>query len=114
MSMASDIRTILKLEVPVVVQLGTRQLRVSEVVALQPGAIIELAKRAEDPLDLMVNNKVVGTGKAVKVGENFGLRVATIGDARARLTALATPPESAAVAGSLSATDAPATAPLAA
>lgn len=79
---------ILKIEVPVVVRVGERQMRMSEVLGLVPGSIIELNKRAEDELDLLINNKQIGSGNAVKVGENFGLRVTYIGDVRARIEAL--------------------------
>lgn len=77
----------LKLEVPIIVRLGERQMTVEEVVGLAPGALIELPKGAESELDLMVNNKVVGSGTAAKVGENFGIRITCIGDARSRLDA---------------------------
>lgn len=87
--MASDLRSILSLEVPIIVLLGERQMKTSEVVSLVPGAIIELPKNAEDELALQVNNKPIGTGQAVKVGENFGLRISFIGDLRARIDALA-------------------------
>lgn len=80
---------ILKLEVPVVVRVAERQMRMEEVLALSPGSIVELNKRADDELDLLVNNKQIGTGTAVKVGENFGLRVSFIGDVRARIEAMA-------------------------
>lgn len=79
---------ILKIEVPVVVRVGERQMRMHEVLGLVPGSIIELNKRAEDELDLLINNKQIGSGNAVKVGENFGLRVTYIGDVRARIEAL--------------------------
>lgn len=87
--MPSDLRSILSLEVPIIVVLGERQMKTSEVVSLVPGAIIELPKNAEDELALQVNNKPIGTGQAVKVGENFGLRITFIGDLRARIDALA-------------------------
>lgn len=87
--MASDLRSILSLEVPIIVLLGERQMKTSEVVSLVPGAIIEIPKNAEDELALQVNNKPIGTGQAVKVGENFGLRISFIGDLRARIDALA-------------------------
>ena len=90
--MPSDIRAILSLEVPIIVLLGERLMKTSEVVQLVPGAIIELPKNAEDELALQVNNKPIGTGQAVKVGENFGLRVSFIGDLRARIEALAGKP----------------------
>ncbi|MBX3385695.1 MAG: FliM/FliN family flagellar motor switch protein [Phycisphaeraceae bacterium] len=92
--MPSDLRTILKLEVPIIVVLGERLMRAREVVSLIPGAIIELPKKAEDELTLLVNNRAVGTGYAVKVGENFGIRLTYIGDIKQRIAALGTPAES--------------------
>jgi len=78
----------LKLEVPIVVRLAERQLPVQDVLRFVPGSLIELPKDADDELDLLVNNKAIGQGTAVKVGENFGLKVTFIGDLRARLEAL--------------------------
>jgi flagellar motor switch protein FliN/FliY len=86
--MPSDVKAILKLRVPVIVRLGHRAMALDDVLALGPGAIIELTKRSEEPLDLMVNNKVVGRGVAVKVGENFGLRVGSIGSQAQRASSL--------------------------
>jgi len=83
-----DLRAIMGLEVPLIVLVGDRQMRLSEVLGLAPGAIIELAKNADDELALLVNNKPIGAGHAVKVGENFGLRVSYVGDLRTRIAAL--------------------------
>ena len=82
MTTSHDIDAIGKLEVPVIVRLGERQMTVLDVVALAPGAIVELPKNAEEELELLINNKHVGYGVAVKVGENFGLRITFIGDVR--------------------------------
>jgi flagellar motor switch protein FliN/FliY len=87
--MASDVRAILSLEVPIIVLLGERSMRVSEVCALGPGSIIELPKSADEELTLLVNNKPTGAGIAVKVGENFGIKITYIGDVRTRIAALA-------------------------
>lgn len=86
--MPSDVRSILNLEVPVLVLLGERRVRVAEVTSWFPGAIVELPKQSEEELQILVNNKVVGTGVAVKVGENFGVRVTYIGDIKNRIHAL--------------------------
>jgi flagellar motor switch protein FliN len=83
-----NLAQILKLEVPIVVRLGERIMDVSDVLGLVPGAIIELPKNAESELDLLVNNKAIGCGVAVKVGENFGLKLTYIGDAAARILAM--------------------------
>jgi flagellar motor switch protein FliN/FliY len=89
----ADLRTILSLEVPLVVRLGERSMDMGELVALTPGSIIELTKSAEDELDVLVNNRTIGTGTAVKLGENFGIRISSIGKPAARVEALGTPPE---------------------
>lgn len=85
--MSHNIDAILRLEVPIVVRLGERPMRLGEVLNLAPGSIIELPKNAEAPLDILVNNKAVGVGRAVKVGENFGLRITAVGDASVMLDA---------------------------
>ena len=79
---------IMKLEVPVIVKLAERKLLLSEVMRLGTGAIIEFFKRNEEPLELMINNKVIGLGETVKVGENFGLRITQIGDVKQVIQAL--------------------------
>ena len=88
--MPRELHTILKLRVPVIVRLGHKRMATDDVLALGPGAIIELPQPSDNPLDLMVNNKVIGQGAAVKIGENFGIRVTGIGDKSQRLNALAT------------------------
>lgn len=87
--MNTDIKTILKLRVPVIVEIGRRQVTLDDILTLGPGAIIELNRHADDELHLLVNNKMVGTGHAVKIGENFGIRIANLGSARQRIAALA-------------------------
>lgn len=91
--MSADVDALKKLEVPVIVVLGRRQLPVKDVVSLVPGAIVELPKNAEEDLELQVNNKVIGLGRAVKVGENFGIRLTFVGDLLNRLEAVGGKPE---------------------
>jgi len=86
--MPTDLQTLLKLRVPVIVQVGQRSMPLDDILALGPGAIVELTKSAEEELDLLVNNKQVGRGTAVKVGENFGIRITQIGTTRQRVEAL--------------------------
>ena len=83
-----ELDRILQLEVPVIVRLARRRMPVGEVMKLAHGAILELHKHHEEPLHLMVNNKAVAEGEAVKVGEQFGLRLTAVGDLRDRLDAM--------------------------
>ena len=87
--MATDLQTILKLTVPVLVLVGERRIPLDDVLSLGPGAIVELSKSAEDDLTLRINNKSIGEGVAVKVGENFGIRITRIESRRERVHALA-------------------------
>ncbi len=77
--MNAGLDSILNLEVPVIVRLGERTMTLRDVMALVPGSIIEIPKLADDELDLLINNERVGVGTAVKVGENFGLRLTAVG-----------------------------------
>ena len=86
--MPTDLETILKLSVPVIVQVGERQIALENVLALAPGAILEMNKSAESELELLVNNKAIGTGTAVKVGENFGVRISSIDSPRELVEAM--------------------------
>jgi len=83
-----QITRILDLQVPVIVQLADNTMPLSEILGLTTGAIIEFEKPADGELDLMINNKCIGKGQAVKVGENFGLRVTGIGSLHDRIKAM--------------------------
>ncbi len=69
---------ILRIRVPVIVRLAERRMTVSGVRGLSCGSIIEFNKSIDRPLDLLIRNRLVGRGTAVKVGENFGLRILEI------------------------------------
>ncbi|MGE3108609.1 MAG: FliM/FliN family flagellar motor C-terminal domain-containing protein [Phycisphaerales bacterium] len=86
--MPADLAGVMYMEVPIIVVLAERMMHVHDIVALVPGAVIELPKSADDELALLVNNKQVGAGTAVKVGENFGIRITYIGDLRERISAM--------------------------
>jgi flagellar motor switch protein FliN/FliY len=86
--MPAPLQDILRIEVPVIVQIAERRLRLKEVTNLAPGSIVELPKRADEQLEILVNNKVIGRGVAVKVGENFGIRVNHVGQLDDRIQAI--------------------------
>lgn len=98
--MGQELGRILRLEVPIVVQIGRRTMSLDTVMALAPGAIVELPKGSEEELELLVNNKAIGSGIAVKVGENFGIKISYLGDVKSRITALGDPRSPKAVADS--------------
>jgi flagellar motor switch protein FliN/FliY len=84
----TKLKRIMHLEVPVIVKLAERKLAMSEVLRLGVGSIIEFVKSNDEPLQLMINNRTIAVGEAVKVGENFGLRIKQIGTMKQLVAAL--------------------------
>ncbi|MCK4873891.1 MAG: FliM/FliN family flagellar motor switch protein [Phycisphaerales bacterium] len=89
--MTCDLQHVLKLEVPIIVQVADRMMPLSEVIAWVPGAIIELTKTVGDELEMLATNKPIGLGTAVKIGENFGIQISYVGDLRSRIQAIGGP-----------------------
>ncbi|HTL27800.1 MAG TPA: FliM/FliN family flagellar motor C-terminal domain-containing protein [Tepidisphaeraceae bacterium] len=83
-----ELKRILRLQVPVIVKLAERRLTMVEVLRLGNGSIIEFFKSSDQPLELLINNKTIAVGEAVKVGENFGLRITQIGDIKQIIDAM--------------------------
>jgi flagellar motor switch protein FliN len=79
---------ILRVRVPVIVQLARRPMAIATVRNLSVGAILEFEKAVEEELDLLINNRPIGRGFCVKVGEKFGLRLTAISDTSQRIRSL--------------------------
>ncbi|MCP4248752.1 MAG: FliM/FliN family flagellar motor switch protein [bacterium] len=76
---AGDLNRILHLKVPVIVKLAEQKMPLERVLGVNVGVIIEFEHAFDAELDLIVGNCRIATGQAVKVGENFGLRITNIG-----------------------------------
>jgi flagellar motor switch protein FliN/FliY len=75
---------ILDVALQVRVELGSTQMTVEEVLGLSPGSVVELDRLAGEPVDIVVNDRLIARGEVVVVEENFGVRVTEIIAARAR------------------------------
>jgi flagellar motor switch/type III secretory pathway protein FliN len=71
-------RSLLKIEVPVVVTLAATKQPVQRIVELGPGSIIQFEKTCDEMLSLEVGSQPVAVGEAVKVGDKFGLRITSM------------------------------------
>jgi flagellar motor switch protein FliN/FliY len=65
-------------EVELTLEIGRRRMKISEVVTLGPGRTVELEKMAGEPLELLVNGRLIGRGEAVVVGDRYGIRITEI------------------------------------
>ena len=80
MGHADDTNLNLLLDIPlkVTVELGRTQKVIKDILELSQGSIIELDKLAGEPVDILVNNKLIAKGEVVVIDENFGVRVTDI------------------------------------
>lgn len=69
---------ILDIPLKVTVELGRTKMPVSELLNLTQGSVIELTKLAGEPMEVLVNDKLIARGEAVVVNEKFGVRLTDI------------------------------------
>ena len=75
---ARDLNLVLDLPIQIMVELGRCRLSIAELLALRPGAVLELNVKAGDPLDLVVNGCLIAQGEVVIVQGQYGIRLTDI------------------------------------
>lgn len=73
-----NIDLILDVPLQITVELGKARKTIREILALSSGSVVELDKLAGEPVDLLVNGKLLAKGEVVVIDENFGVRVTDI------------------------------------
>ncbi|MBX3039451.1 MAG: flagellar motor switch protein FliN [Bdellovibrionaceae bacterium] len=73
-----NLQLILDIPLRVTVELGRTKMPVSELLNLTQGSVIELSKLAGEPMEVLVNDKLIARGEAVVVNEKFGIRLTDI------------------------------------
>lgn len=73
-----NLNLILDIPLRVAVELGRTKMVVNELLNLGQGSVIELSKLAGEPMEVLVNDKLVARGEAVVVNEKFGVRLTDI------------------------------------
>ncbi len=68
-------RSLLKIRIPVSVELASKMECVQEIVELVPGSIIKFEKGCDELLHMVVGGQRIAEGEAVKVGDKFGFRI---------------------------------------
>ncbi len=84
----ANIDLIMDVPLQVTVELGKSRKTIREILALGPGSVVELDKLAGEPVDLLVNGKLLAKGEVVVIDENFGIRVTDIVSPIERVTNL--------------------------
>ncbi|MBS0180772.1 MAG: flagellar motor switch protein FliN [Nitrospira sp.] len=83
-----NIDFILDIPMSVTVYVGSTKMAVRDLLQLAQGSVIELDKLAGEPMEVMVNNKLVARGEVVVVNEKFGIRLTDVVSAAERVQQL--------------------------
>ena len=73
-----DLDFLLDIPLEISVELGRTKILVNDLLQLGQGSVIELTKLAGEPLEILINRKLIARGEAVVVNEKFGVRITDI------------------------------------
>jgi flagellar motor switch protein FliN/FliY len=85
---AGNIGLIMDVSMEMTVELGRTKKLIKEILAMGEGTIIELDKLAGEPVDILVNHKLIAKGEVVVIDENFGVRVTEIVSPMERMSSM--------------------------
>ncbi|MBF0705168.1 flagellar motor switch phosphatase FliY [Alkalihalobacillus hwajinpoensis] len=83
-----NLNMLLDIPLQVTVELGRTKRIVKDILELSHGSVLELDKLAGEPVDILINSKLIAKGEVVVIDENFGVRVTDILSAAERLSKL--------------------------
>ncbi len=75
---ARDLRLLADVQVELAVELGRVKLPLRDLLSLAPGAVLELDRSADAPVDVLVNGCLVARGEVVVIDGEFGVRVTSV------------------------------------
>jgi flagellar motor switch protein FliN/FliY len=75
---AVNLKLVMDVELNVTLRFGQRMLTLREVLELTTGSVVELDRQVEEPVELLLDGKVIARGEAVVIDGNYGLRVTEV------------------------------------
>jgi flagellar motor switch protein FliN len=87
---ASDprIEVLLDIDLPLVVRFGHTEMPLRQLMRLGPGSVIDLGRSPDDPVDVLVSNRVVARGEVVVVSGSYGIRILDVVSQRERVRSM--------------------------
>jgi flagellar motor switch protein FliN/FliY len=73
-----NLKLVMDVELNVTLRFGQRQLALREVMELTSGSVVELDRQVDEPVELLLEGKVIARGEAVVIDGNYGLRVTEV------------------------------------
>ena len=89
-NLASDprIEVLLDIDLPLVVRFGRTELPLRQLTRLGPGSVIDLGRSPDDPVEVLVSNRVVARGEVVVVSGSYGIRILDVVSQRERVRSM--------------------------
>jgi flagellar motor switch protein FliN/FliY len=87
-ALPGNLDLLLDIPMQVSVQLGSARMLIRDLLQLGQGSVIELEKQAGEPMEVLVNNRLVARGEVVVVNEKFGVRLTDVVSAAERVQQL--------------------------
>jgi flagellar motor switch protein FliN len=75
---ALGLDNLLGVSVKITVELGRTRMTLAELVKLAPGSLVPLDREAHEPVDILVNGKIVARGEVVTIGDQYGVRITSV------------------------------------
>ena len=85
---ASNLALLMDVQLPVSIRFGETEMVLEEIVKLGVGSVIELNSGIDQPVDLVVNNRILARGEIVTVDGFYGIRITEITSAGERFKSL--------------------------
>ena len=83
-----NIGLIMDVRLPMRVRIGSKRMLLKDVLSMDIGSVIELNQLANDPLEILIGDKVIALGEVVIIDGNFGIQITQIGSKREELQQL--------------------------
>ena len=85
---SSNLSVLMDVQLPVSIRFGETEMVLEEIVKLGIGSVIELNSGIDQPVELVVNNRVLARGEVVTIDGFYGIRIAEITSAGERFKSL--------------------------
>ena len=83
-----NLELILDIDMPLTVRFGDATVSIEALCRLGPGSLVELSRQPDDPVDVLINGRLVARGEVVVVAGNYGVRVTQVVSADERMRTL--------------------------
>jgi flagellar motor switch protein FliN len=85
---AARIDVLLDIDLPLVVRFGRTEMPLRQLTRLGPGSVIDLGRSPDDPVEVLVSNRVVARGEVVVVSGSYGIRILDVVSQRERVRSM--------------------------